>query len=51
MELRDIPKLELTSHKEWNTAIVSRGKMKSDIRDLLQMMRISEMKVSPNANE
>ena len=50
VELKDCPKLQLTSHKEWNPAIVSLGELKSDTGDHLSMMRISEMKVSPNTN-
>ena len=50
MELRDCPKLELTSHNEWNPAIVSLNELKSNSRDHLPMIHISEMKVSPNAN-
>ena len=50
VELRDCPKLQLTSRKEWNPAIVSLGELKSDTGYHLPMMRISKMKVSPNAN-
>ena len=50
VELRDFPKLQLTSRKEWNPAILSLGELKSNPGDHLPMMRISEMKVSPNDN-
>ena len=50
VELRDYPKLQLTSRKEWNPAIVSLGELKSDTRDHLPMMCISEITVLPNAN-
>ena len=51
VELRDCPKLQLTSRKEWNPVIVSLGELKSDTRVHLPMMRISKMKVSPNSND
>ena len=51
VELKDCPKLQLTSRKEWNLAIVSLGELKSDNGDHLSMMCIFKMKVSPNAND
>ena len=50
MELRYCPNLQLTSRKDWNPAIVSLGELRSDTGDHLPMMPVSEMKVSPNAN-
>ena len=51
VELRDCPKLQLTSRNEWNCTIVSLGELKSNTRDHLPMMRISQMKISPNTND
>ena len=51
VELKDCPKLQLTSRQEWNLAIVSLGELKSDNGDHLPMISISKMKVSPNAND
>ena len=51
VELKDYTKLQITSRKEWIPAIVSLGELKSDTGDHLPMMRISKMKVSPNAND
>ena len=51
VELKDCPKLQLTSLKEWSPSMVYLGELKSDTADHLLMMRIFKIIFSPNVKD